>query len=227
MIETWNSRRRDHDHDGAARRRNRDDSSGFTLIELVVAMAITLLVMSAVPSIIEAMTTASSTAEGTAIASEQAQLATDNLDSQVASASQVCLPTQLTNPASPGVPMTVSPGFALRIEQVTSSTTDQWKQWVVNTASGLMQEETYTPGAAGGGWVTVAKTIYNSTVVPFTEPTAAAGSPQELLIDLQVSEHPGRLSQKLTIKSAVSAFSTPYTLSPTPVCSSTSAEPTS
>ena len=73
----------------------------------------------------------------------------------------------------------------------------------------------------------MAKTIYNSTVVPFTEPTVAAGSPQELLIDLQVREHPGRLSQKLTIKSAVWASNTPYTLSPTTVCSSTSAEPTS
>ena len=98
---------------------------------------------------------------------------------------------------------------------------------MVNTASGLMQEEMYTPGCCWRRVGNGGEDIYNSTVAPFTEPTAAAGSPQELLIDLQVSEHPGRLSQKLTIKSAVSAFSTPYTLSPTPVCSSTSAEPTS
>jgi hypothetical protein len=47
------------------------------------------------------------------------------------------------------------------------------------------------------------------------------------LIDLQVSEHPGRLTEKLEIKSAVSAFSTPYVLSPTPLCSTTAAAPTS
>jgi prepilin-type N-terminal cleavage/methylation domain-containing protein len=208
------------------RRRARSDSSGFTLVELVVAMALTLVVVALLPRILETTMTATSSAQGTATGAAQAELAIQNLDAQVASASQVCLPTQLTDPTS-GTPVTVTSGFALRVEQVESATTDQWEQWEVNTSSGLLQEERYTPQQAGGGWVTVAKTIYNSTVVPFTEPSVTAGSPQEVLIDLQVSERPGRLSQKLEIKSAVSAFSTPYTLSPTPLCSSTSAEPTS
>ena len=202
-----------------------NDQSGFTLVEMVVTMALLLLIMLVLPAILSTTTTATSTSEGTTTVAANAQLAIQNLDAQVASASQVCLPTQLTNPAS-GSPLTVSSGFALRVEQVESPTTNQWEQWVVNTSTGLLQEERYTPGDAGNGWVTIAKTIYNATIVPFTEPTAAQGSPQELLIDLQVSEKPGRLSEKLEIKSAVSAFSTPY-IPPTSFCSTTAAAPTS
>jgi len=264
--------------------RPRNDESGFTLIEMVVAMALTLIVLLLLPAILSTTTTATSTSEGTTTGAEDAQLAIQNLDAQVASASQVCLPTpalvgeSITLPSgtytitgvtnattitlsavvaaasglswsltSPYQLTTLSgtdgvtngtnvftaasgdfyDGFSLRVEQVESQTTDQWEQWQVNTTTGLLQEEHYTPGNAGNGWVTIAKTIYNSTIVPFTEPLAAKGSPQELLIDLQVSEHPGRLSEKLEIKSAVSAFSTPYVLSPTPLCSTTAAAPTS
>ena len=101
-------------------REARGESSGFTVVETVVSMALMLLVMAFLPSIIVTTTTATSSAEGTAAGAAQAQLAIQNLDAQVASASQVCLPTQLTNPSS-GTPLTVSAGFALRVEQVESS----------------------------------------------------------------------------------------------------------
>ena len=154
-----------------------NESSGFTLIEMVVTMAIILVVMSLLPAALSTTQTATASAVGTAAGAAQAQLAIQNLDTQVASANQVCLLTQLTNPTI-GSPLTASSGFAVRVEQVESPTTNQWEQWDVNTSLRILQEESYTPGAAGHGWVTVAKTIYNSTVVPFTEPAAAPGSPR-------------------------------------------------
>ena len=212
------------------------DSSGFTLIELLVSMTILLVVVGLLPSILESTMTATSAAEGGATGAAQVELAIQNLDAQVASASQVCLPTQLTDPAS-GTPVTVASGFGLRIEQMTSASTYQWEQWSVNSSSGLLQEERYTPQGPGQGWVTVAKTVYNSStvvpvVVPFKVSTASTGSPQKVSIDLQVREQPGRLSEKLEMQSAVSAFNTAYTSSlasqfTTPSCMSLSAEPTS
>jgi hypothetical protein len=190
-------------------------------------MTILLVVVGLLPSILESTMTATSAAEGGATGAAQVELAIQNLDAQVASASQVCLPTQLTDPAS-GTPVTVASGFGLRIEQMTSASTYQWEQWSVNSSSGLLQEERYTPQAAGHGWVTVAKTVYNaSTVVPFKVSTASTGSPQKVSIDLQVREQPGRLSEKLEIQSALSAFNTAYTSSLVPACASTNAEPTS
>ncbi|MHB1988089.1 MAG: PilW family protein [Acidimicrobiales bacterium] len=205
------------------RQRTRSDSSGFTLVELIVAMAISMIVMSVIPSLFETVTTATANTQGISTASEQAGLAIQSLDVQVSSASQVCLPTQLT------ATQTVTEGWALRVEQLEASGPQQWEQWVVDPTTGLMQEETFTPGGAGGGWTTVAKTIYNSTSIPpFTEPLAATGSPQEVLIDLEVSEKPGRLTQKLEIKSAVSAFSTPHTAVPAPTpCDAATTPPTS
>lgn len=206
------------------RLRHRRSEAGFSLIELIVGMAITILVMSAVPALLQTVNTASSSAQGASIGSEQATLAIQNLDQQVTSASQVCLPTEVTT-----APETVSAGFALRIEQVEPTGVQQWKQWVVNSTTGLMQEESFTAGGAGNGWVTVAKTIYNPTSnPPFQMPTAATGSPQEVLIDLEVSEQPGRLTQRLEIKSAVSAFSTPYSPSlPTECTDNTATTPSS
>jgi len=216
------------EHHGAPRRKAGGDSSGFTLIELVVSMTLVLVVVSLLPSILSTTTTATSSAQSVVAGAAQAELAMQNLDTQVASASQMCLPTQLTAPQS-GTPLTAASGFALRIEQVTSASTStwRWEQWEVNTTSGLLQEDKYTPGAAGGGWVTVATGISNSTVTPFTS-SPNPGLPQELSIDLQVKEHPGRLSQTLEIRSAVSAFSMAnQSLPTTPACATTSAAPTS
>jgi len=216
------------EHHRAPLRMARGDSSGFTLIELVISMALLLIVMSLLPSILSTTTTATSSERAVAAGAAQAELAMQNLDTQVASASQLCLPTQLTAPTS-GTPLTAGSGFALRIEQVTSASTStwRWEQWEVNKTSGLLQEESYTPGAAGRGWVTVASGISNSTVPPFTS-TPTPGLPQELSIDLQVKEHPGRLSQTLEFRSAVSAFTmASQSLPTTPACTTTSAAPTS
>jgi prepilin-type N-terminal cleavage/methylation domain-containing protein len=200
--------------------RGREDR-GYSLVELIVALALSALIMSVVPSLFQTVTTASTSAQGTAIGSEQADLAIQNLDRQVASASQVCLPTQVTTA------QTATGGWALRIEQVEASGVPQWEQWVVDPASGVMQEESFTPGGAGNGWETVARTIYNTTIPPFQEPTAAPGSPQEVVVDLQVSERPGRLTQTLEIKSAISAFSTPYSPALPTECAASTTTPTS
>jgi prepilin-type N-terminal cleavage/methylation domain-containing protein len=221
-------RRVANEHHRASHHNAGGDSSGFTLIEVVVSMTLLLIVVSLLPSILATTTTATSSARAVVTGAAQAELAMQNLGTQVASASQMCLPTQLTAPKS-GTPLTAASGFALRIEQVTSASTStwRWKQWQVNTTSGLLQEDRYTPGTAGGGWVTVATGISNSTVTPFTS-TPNPGLPQELSIDLQVKEHPGRLSQTLEIRSAVSAFSMASSSLPTtPACTTTSAAPTS
>lgn len=208
-------------------RRICSEVSGFTLIELVITMAITLTVLALLPPLLETTTTASDAAKGTATAQAQVSLAIQNLDNQISSAIQVCAPTQLTNPSS-GSPVTVAAGYALRVEQVVSLGQYQWEQWEVTGAT--LQEEHYVPGQPGGSWVTVSKTVFNAgpSQAPFDVlPTQFPGSPIEVQIALYVSERPGRLAAKLETLSAASAYSSPEGTTFTPLCTDPSAAPTS
>ncbi|MGH9291624.1 MAG: prepilin-type N-terminal cleavage/methylation domain-containing protein [Acidimicrobiales bacterium] len=191
--------------------------AGFSLVELVVAMAILLVIMAVIPPLLETTTTVTSNAEGTVAAAAQARLAIENLEAQVGSAAAICLPTQL---ASSGT--TATSGFAVRVEQVVSASTTgavttqttRWEQWVVNTSANRLEEEQFVPGQPGQ-LVTVARSVVNSSVAPFSLPTPVAGSPQSLAIDLQLRNRSGRLYQSLVIKSSVAAFDTPYGMVPT------------
>ena len=193
-----------------ARLRDRDDQ-GFTLVELIVTMFVSLLVMALVLPVIQASVASTTTTRNQTSASAAARVAIENLQAQAASAIQLCLPTQLVAAGS-----TITSGFALRENQTTGPGTSRWEQWTIIGSN--LEEEQFTPGGTGN-WEPVATGIANTTIAPFTLPQSAPGSPQQLAIDLQVGSAP-----TVELQASAAGFDTPYTLAPATPCST--AEPT-
>ena len=77
---------------------------------------------------------------------------------------------------------------------------------------------TWVPGNAVPPWITIGRSIVNSSTVPFTLPTVVTGSPQVLTVDLQTKEIEGNESQNVEFKSSVTAFDTPYSSNPPVSC---------
>lgn len=201
---------------GCAEGRVRRDSEGFTLIELAIALLITMMLLTIVPSAISAVSDANSYAKGTTTGSVQARAAVQDLQYRVQSATQICLPTQMTT-----VGPTVSAGFAVRV-QTQAFGKSLWDQWMLNTTTHQLQEQewstTWTTGNAVPSWNTIATAIVNSSTAPFALPTVATGSPQTLSADFQVSESYGNKTQIAELKTSIAVFSTPYTSNPPVAC---------
>ncbi|MDR3649833.1 MAG: prepilin-type N-terminal cleavage/methylation domain-containing protein, partial [Acidimicrobiales bacterium] len=192
--------------------RKRSDDDGFTLIELMVAITITLSLLALVPTVMQAVTHGADYAQGTSAGAAQALTLVQELESRVESASQICLPTQMTT-----VGPTVTAGFGVRV--LTSAYGKSlWDQWIVDTATHTLQVQqwptTWVVGNAVPPWVTIGNSIVNSSTVPFALPTVVTGSPQTLTVDLQMKETEGNESQNIEFKSSVTAFDTPYSSSP-------------
>lgn len=199
--------------DLAVRRRG---ERGFSLVELMVAIGVTLVLLAIVPRALTAITDANAYSQGTSAAAFQARNAVQQLTYRVQSAKQICLPTQLTT-AGP----TVAAGFAVRVETLAFGK-DQWDQWIVDTGTHQLEEQDWSPtwvsGNAVPAWNTVATMVVNSATAPFSLPTVATGSPQTLSVDLQVTETFGHTTQTAELKTTLPAFNTPYTSSPTVTC---------
>jgi len=196
--------------------RSRPDDAGFTLIELMVAITITLVLLALVPTVMESVSHGAAYSQGVAAGASQALTLVQELESRVESASQICLPTQLTT-AGP----TVSAGFAVRV--LTSAFGQpSWDQWMLNASTHVLQEQqwstTWVTGNAVPPWITIGTSIVNSSTVPFALPTVVTGSPQTLTVDLQTKETEGTQSQSIEFKSSVTAFDTPYSSSPPVSC---------
>jgi len=193
------------------------DSEGFTLIELAMAMVITLILLLMVPVAIQAVSDATGYSQGTAAGAAQARAAVEDLQSRVESASQICLPTQMTT-AGP----TVTSGFAVRVLSGAFGST-QWDQWMLNTSTHVLQEQTWPTNWVTGNpvppWIPIASAIVNSSTVPFSLPTVATGSPQKLTFILQTTENYANKTQSDQLQGSISAFDTPYSSSPAVTCS--------
>ena len=200
----------------SVRRRIQSNSDGFTLIELGMAMTVTLILLLMVPVAIQAVSDAGAYSQGTAAGAAQARTAIEDLQSRVESASQICLPTQMTT-AGP----TVTSGFAVRVLTSAFGTT-QWDQWMLNTSTHVLQEQTWPTNWVTGNpvpqWIPISSAIVNSSTVPFALPAVATGSPQQLTVDLQTTENYGNKAQSVELKSSISAFDTPYSSSPPVSC---------
>jgi prepilin-type N-terminal cleavage/methylation domain-containing protein len=195
---------------------------GFTLIEIVVAIGVTLTLLALVPVVIQAVSDAAAFSQGTSAGGAQSINAIEQLESRVESASQICLPTSMTT-----VGPNVSAGFGLRVQTIAFGKS-LWDQWIVNTSSDTLQEQdwstTWVSGDAVPAWTTVATNVINSSTVPFSLPTVSSGSPQTLSMDLQVTETYAHKSQAVEFKAVIAAFSTPYTSSPPVACSTASTQ---
>lgn len=214
---------------GAARfpvgRSRRRGAEGFTLVELLVGMTATLLIMAIIPPVFETIMASTGQSGDVVSGADQARLAFENLEGQVASADQVCLPTQISNSIS------VASGFGLRAEVATQSGTE-WDQWYLNASSGqLWEERDYTPPENGnpsveGNWQVVATSLANSSASPpFAFLTTAQGSPQSVSIDLVVEEADGSRKQVVELRSAVAAFDVSGTTTTTSTSTTTTTVP--
>ena len=195
---------------------------GFTLVELMVAITITIVLLAMVPFVIQAVSDSAAYSQGTAAASTQARTAFQEMQNRVQSASQVCLPTQMTT-----VGPTVTAGFGLRIMTYAFGKS-QWDQWIVNTSTHTLQEQewpsNWVNGNAVPAWNTVATGVVNSSTVPFSLPTVSTGSPQTLAADLQLQTSYGHTKQSAEFKATMAALDTPYTSNPTVVCATASTQ---
>jgi len=193
-----------------------------TLIELALALAVTMTLMSVVPRVIVAVSDAASYAQGTAAGSVQARQAVMDLGYRVQSASQVCLPTSMTT-----LGPTVTSGFAVRVltDAFGKST---WDQWMVDVSTHVLQKQewpsTWTTGNAVPPWVPVAQKVVNSTTAPFALPTVTTGSPQTLTVDIQVAESYNHRAQTAELKASIAAFDTPYSSNPAVSCATASTQ---
>ncbi len=145
--------------------RTRPGDDGFTLIELMVAITITLVLLAMVPTVMESVSHGAAYSQGVAAGAGQALTLVQELESRVESASQICLPTQLTT-AGP----TVSAGFAVRV--LTSAFGQpSWDQWMLNTSTHVLEEQqwstTWMTGNAVPPWITIGNSIVNSSTAPF------------------------------------------------------------
>ncbi len=188
-----------------------DADAGTTLVELSLAMTIMLLLVALVPFGISAVSRATAYARGTSQGAAVAMSVAQRLRDDVASASQVCLPTQLTT-TGPTVPS----GFAVRV-RTESLGKDRWTQWYVDTATGTFYEQDrpagWTAGNPSPGWVAAARSVVNTSAQPpFSLPTVAAGSPQTVAVDVRVDVREGQRSEPVRLQTTIAAFNTPYAL---------------
>jgi len=188
---------------GTSSRKRRTDE-GFTLVELMVAMTVTMLLLAILPSLIETVSNSNSYAQGTTTASIQVRTAVQDLEFRVESSSQICLPTQLTT-----VGPSVTSGYAVRVLS-SAFGSSVWVQWWLNTSTNELEKQvwpvTWTSGNAVPQWIPVASGIVNLSTVPFGLPTAVTGSPQSLTVSLQARATTSNKTHTAQLTTTISAL---------------------
>jgi Tfp pilus assembly protein PilV len=139
--------------------------SGFTLVESLVTLLLTVMLMGAVIAPLITVTNVSSSTQSTSQATASARAAFQDMTAGVTSASQICLPTQLTATQS------VTPGNAVRVKTHVFGV-DEWEQWWVDPSTNRLLAQTWTTVAPSStSWRTVANNI--SPVSPPPTPAPA------------------------------------------------------
>ena len=165
-----------------------DHEDGFSLIELMVAMGVALLLLAIVPRVIQSVADANSYAQGVTAGSAALANVVQELEPRVESASQICLPTQLTT-AGP----TITSGYGFRVLSEAFGQT-LWDQWWLNTTTGVLAVQVWPTnwvvGNAVPAWNPIATSIINTSTAPFSLPTVPTGSPRSSRLTCRVTEHP-------------------------------------
>ncbi|HEY8730037.1 MAG TPA: type II secretion system protein [Acidothermaceae bacterium] len=181
------------------------DERGFSLIELLVSMAIFAVLLSVMMSVIIAMTKSSNKTQSVADAAAQGLRATQALDKQLRYADWV-------NP-TPTSPATSVSTTSISFEGLTNAGVVQCYQW--HLTGGLLQQRSWTsasttasyPTATSPTWTTVATGVANSgSVPPFTvtprPPTGTSADFSQVAVDLVMvgrSQSVGHAETKLVI----------------------------
>lgn len=194
---------------------------GFTVAELAVGMLLLSIVMAIALPILTSVSSSTAEATGNAAGSASANLAMESLSWQIGSASEICLPTTLTQTG-----LTVAPGFAVRALSESYGTT-RWDQWMVNPTTKMLQEQiwspTWTTSQAVPPWVNVTGPILNATTDPPFAPVAvASGAPQSLTVHLVVADSKASDARTVSLRGTIVALDTPYApANPPQLCGST------
>ncbi|MHB1509134.1 MAG: type II secretion system protein [Acidimicrobiales bacterium] len=194
---------------------------GVTLIELIATMALTLIVLALVSPALATVMSASSSVRATSKSVAQARLAVEDLTTEVGSAAQICLPTQMTDTGP-----TVLSGFALRAETLAFGG-DEWIQFWIDPVSGDLVEQQWPTTWATGDPVappTVIATgvVNTSQSPPFALLPSATGSPGAVEVSLAIATAHVPASPEVSITSQVAALDTPYAPSlPAQPCATT------
>jgi hypothetical protein len=191
------------------------NDDGTTLLELILTMVLTLVVVSVVPPLLSATTTAASTSQQISYGTNSVQIAIQQIDNYVASASKVCVASKpLTfNNGSTATTYTTNSGYALAVESdaFNGPGAPEWVEWIIPTTSqgqpSTLYTRTWPASATNSGsieFTPLAGPIYNSnqtssSSLPFS--VASSGPPEELAVNLWVgsSTHIGATGANPTV----------------------------
>lgn len=200
------------------RRVTSDTDSGFTLIEVLIAMAISALVLALVAPLASVVTGTTTRSQAVTDSASSAALGLESVGLAVGSASEICLPTTLQPGSS--APIAAS-GFAVRVltTAFSSSDTGTWEQWWLNTATNELERQSWSPAWASTDavppWVVVASGVVNSpSDPPFSLSSAGSGSIDVLGVSLVVSSGEASTAETTTIDSSFAALDTAYASGP-------------
>ncbi len=203
------------------------NDNGTTLIELILTMVLTLVVVSVIPPLLSATTDAASTSQQIAYGTSSAEVAIQQIDNYVASATLVC---QQSLPVTWGT-YNASAGYALMVESdaFNGPSNPEWVEWIIPTNAtqpSILYTRTWpnqnngsTP-PAGLQFTPLAQPIYNyldPTGVPTTPFTITAGNqaqgqPEVLNINLWVGavNHSVSQSHPVDMTNRVAALDTGF-----------------
>jgi Tfp pilus assembly protein PilV len=150
---------------------------GFTLVETMVTMLLTIIVLGAVIAPLITLTNVTGNTESTSQATASARAAIEDMSAAITSASQICLPAQLTST------QTATLGTAVRVKTNVFGTAE-WEQWWINPSTNELKAQSWTTAQPSPtSWRTVA-----NNVAPVSSPPTPAPAP------FTISPTSGRIS---------------------------------
>jgi prepilin-type N-terminal cleavage/methylation domain-containing protein len=150
------------------------DDSGWTLVELLVAMAISAVAAVLVIPLLTTVTTVTSSTNSTANATAQARQVLQQLSSDIGSstAANICFPAAaLTVPPTTTCTSTQTSGTPLVVLSKVNGVCS-WFQWTVTAANQLTQQSALKGATVWGATVPLATSLVNTvSPSPFTYDT--------------------------------------------------------
>ena len=149
---------------------NRD--GGYTLMELMVAMLLTSILLAVTIAPLISVTDVTSSTESASQATASARATFQDMTAGVTSASEICLPTQVTST------QTAIPGNAVRVKTHVFGS-DEWEQWWVDPSTNRLLAQSWpTTGIPSPtAWRTVANNVapVSPPPTPFTISPTSGG----------------------------------------------------
>jgi prepilin-type N-terminal cleavage/methylation domain-containing protein len=202
-----------------ARRSASSLDSGFTLIELLVAALLTSILLAIIIAPLTSVTNTANTTESISQAAAVTTAAVKDMQAGISSASEICLPTQVTpSPNPPG--RTATAGYAVRVltKAFSSSGTTRWEQWWVNPSTGQLDAQTWPVASAPPATWRMATANVAATTggpLPFTITTPASSTtPVVLTVTLTATAGVKATAVSTPVTTSIAALNTAYFTGP-------------